>query len=39
MKKIIESILEFIFVEIMLGVIVLALLLLLNVLLILGGCV
>lgn len=39
MKKIIKSILEFIFVEIMLGVIVLALLLLLNVLMVLGGCV
>ena len=39
MKKIIESILEFIFVEIMLAVVVFALLLLLNVLLILGGCV
>ena len=38
MKKIIESILEFIFVEIMLSVVVFALLLLLNVLLILGGC-
>lgn len=39
MKKIIKSILEFIFVEIMLGAIVLTLLLLLNVLMILGGCV
>ena len=38
MKKIIESILEFIFVEVMLAVVVFALLLLLNVLLILGGC-
>ena len=39
MKKIIVSIIEFIFVEIMLAMGVLAMLLLLNVLLVLGGCV
>lgn len=38
MKKIIEAIIEFIFVEVMLAVVVFSLLLLLNVLLILGGC-
>lgn len=38
MKKIILAIIEFLFVEIMLIVVVFALLLLLNVLLILGGC-
>lgn len=39
MKKIIVSIIEFIFVEIMLAMGVFAMLLLLNVLLVLGGCV
>lgn len=39
MEKIIVSIIEFIFVEIMLAMGVFAMLLLLNVLLVLGGCV